>query len=437
MTGTRISSRAVAVTPPALPDPTRGSALISPWLFGLLIAAVVLAVVTWILLEVRRVRRSRRGHHTAGWVAGLSARIGATLLVLLLVGVTVLDGVNRHYQYIPTFSALFGRVSRDLVHHPVTQAVATPRAAVPAQTASGVAAEITTTTTAPLPPMPSHGVVEEQQVGGITSGIAPRRTFVYLPKQYFDPHDRYRRFPVLYLLHGSPGVSADWLRGAFVDQAMDYLIDTGAVRPFIVVLPDVNGGYARDTECQNIVGGPQTETYLAQDMVNWTDLRYRTIADRGSRAIGGLSTGGYCGFNLVLKHLDRFSAIVSHSGTFGPVESHYSGTLWGHNPALRSANTPKDYLPSLPIPGPIGIYADAGKGDGESIANAREARRAFTQRGITITYNEVSGEGHSFSGWRRNLALSLPWVSSWFAAHPPPVNPDAAFEAPASGTGLQ
>ena len=358
------------------------------------------------------------------------------MLVILLVVTTVLDGVNRHYQYVPTFSALSGRVSRDLVEHPRLQ----PRAVKPAphQTAAGAGvAAVVATTTAPLPPMPPHGVVEEQHVGGAASGIGPRRTFVYLPKEYFDPHDPTRRFPVLYLLHGSPGVSADWLRGAFVDLAMDYLIQTGAVRPFIVVLPDVNGGYSRDTECQNIVDGPQTETYLATDVVDWTDSHYRTIDDRGSRAIGGLSTGGYCAFNVVLKHLDRFSAIVSHSGSFGPVESRYSGTLWGHDPSLRNANTPKDYLPTLPIPSPLGVYADAGKGDGESIGAAREVQQAFAKRNIGITYNQVAGEGHSFAGWRKNLALSLPWVSTWFAGHPPPMNPDAASGTTAPGTGLQ
>lgn len=423
----------MAVTPPKLPDPTRGSVLISTWLFGFLIATVVIAVVVWAVLEVRRVRRRRGGRPTSGRLAGLVARIGGTVLVILLVVTTVLDGVNRHYQYVPTFSVLFGRVSRDLVEHPRSQA----RAAKPAPPQTAAGAAVVATTMAPLPPMPPHGVVEEQQVGGAASGIGPRRTFVYLPKEYFDPHDPTRRFPVLYLLHGSPGVSADWLRGAFVDQAMDYLIQTGAVRPFIVVLPDVNGGYSRDTECQNIVGGPQTETYLATDVVDWTDSHYRTVDDRGSRAIGGLSTGGYCAFNVVLKHLDRFSAIVSHSGTFGPVESRYSGTLWGHDPSLRNANTPKDYLPTLPIPGPLGVYADAGKGDGESIGAAREVQQAFAKRNIEITYNQVAGEGHSFAGWRKNLALSLPWVSTWFAGHPPPVNPDAAYGTTAPGTGLQ
>ncbi len=424
----------MAVIPPKLPDPTHGSVLISTWLFGLLIVAVVLVAVAWIGIEVRRVRRARRcreGRRGSGRLARVGARVGAAALVILLVVTTVLDGINRHYQYIPTFAALFGHVSRDLVEHPPTQvAVAHPSPRRRATTAEAVV----TTTTAALPPMPPHGVVEEQQVGGTTSGIGPRRTFVYLPRQYFDPHDPTRRFPVLYLLHGSPGVSADWLRGAFVDQAMDYLVQTGAVQPFIVVLPDVNGGYARDTECQNVVGGPQTETYLVSDIVDWTDTRYRTIADRGSRAIGGLSTGGYCAFNLVLKHLDRFSAIVSHSGTFGPVESRYSGTLWAHDAALRNANTPQDYLPSLAIPGPLGVYADAGRGDRESIGAAREAQQAFARRKIPVTFNLVQGEGHSFAGWRRNLALSLPWVSAWFSSHPPPAVPTAPVRA---GSGLQ
>ena len=62
---------------------------------------------------------------------------------------------------------------------------------------------------------------------------------------YFDGSQRTRSFPVLYLIHGSPGTSVDWLRGGYVDRTMDELLRRGAIDPFIVVLPDVNGGYFR------------------------------------------------------------------------------------------------------------------------------------------------------------------------------------------------
>jgi len=124
----------------------------------------------------------------------------------------------------------------------------------------------------------------------------------------------------------------------------------------------------------------------------------------------------------VLRHQDRFSAIVSHSGTLAPVESAYSGTLWGGNKQLRAENSPRAYLPTIPITTPLGVYLDAGASDRESIRAGREAERLFRARSVPVTFNVVKGEGHTFAAWRENLALSLPWVSEWFKAHAPPAD---------------
>ena len=36
---------------------------------------------------------------------------------------------------------------------------------------------------------------------------------------------------------------------------------------------------------------------------------------------------------------------------------------------------------------------------------------------MAATLNIVPGESHNFVAWRKNLSLSLPWVSRWFVAH--------------------
>src|SRR5438094_5650305 len=41
---------------------------------------------------------------------------------------------------------------------------------------------------------------------------------LYLPPGYDDPANRSRRYPVLYLLHGSPGRPDDWIQGMHVAQ---------------------------------------------------------------------------------------------------------------------------------------------------------------------------------------------------------------------------
>jgi enterochelin esterase-like enzyme len=368
--------------------------LVSLWFFVLLVGVAGLALAGFAALEWRRRARRRAGAHIAhGWRLALY-RSGGVGLCLALAAASTAEGFNRHYSYIPTFAALFGYVSPDLVHRP----------------SAG---------TTPPPPdqkPPDHGVVEEISVPGPAAGFEGRRTFVYLPPAYFDGSTPTRRFPVLYLIHGSPGTSVDWLRGGYVDRTMDELLRRAVIDPFIVVLPDVNGGYFRDVECEDVPRGPKAQTYLATDMVGYVDSHYRTLPNRAARAIGGLSTGGYCGLNLTFRHQDVFSAAVSHSGYGKPDRNLYTGDLFGGDKVLEEANTPNYYLPTIPLQLPIGVYLDAGQDDGDSRRGNALLFRMLEPRGVAVTMNIVQGESHTFVAWRRNLLLSLPWLSKWFAA---------------------
>lgn len=363
--------------------------LLSLWfLVVLVVAAVVCAAIALALWrQLRVVPRTKELMAVQACSCVLAVALGA------LAG---LDGVNRHFSYIPSVAALFGDVSRDLRPH--------------AFAASAVAQ---------APPAderpPDHGVVEKVEVAGPQSGIGPRDTYVYLPPAYFDGRQPNRRFPVLYLIHGSPGTSVDWLRGGYVDRSMDELLSHNAIDPFIVVLPDVNGGYGRDVECQDVVGGPQAQTYLVHDVVSFVDNRYRTIADPTARAIGGLSTGGYCGINLTLRHQDVFSAAVSESGYGRPDNNRYTGDLFGGSRQLARQNTPDAYVPTIPLTRALGIYLDAGSADTEARTDSTRLYGMLKARGVDVTLNIVRGESHDFVAFRRDLRLALPWVSHWFA----------------------
>src|SRR5205807_614930 len=120
-------------------------------------------------------------------------------------------GLNQHYQYIPSFAALAGDVSPDLVTGPGIYGGS--HAARVGDHTGPKDVDRRGSTTRPLSPLPTHGTVVKVRVGGTISGIAPRDTYVYLPPQYFDAGHPDMRFPVLYLLHGSPGIAVDWLRG--------------------------------------------------------------------------------------------------------------------------------------------------------------------------------------------------------------------------------
>jgi enterochelin esterase-like enzyme len=67
-------------------------------------------------------------------------------------------------------------------------------------------------------------------------GGATERALVYLPSAY--RRDRTRHFPVIYLLHGTPGdPRTAFVNSLHVGPRMDSLIATGKIQPMIVVMP--------------------------------------------------------------------------------------------------------------------------------------------------------------------------------------------------------
>jgi enterochelin esterase-like enzyme len=382
--------------------------LLAWWFLALLIGAAGAIPVAGTACAVRRRHHRRAGLAVAhGWRLGLrrAALVFGTVTFTLAA---ILAAVNDHYSYIPSFHALFGDVSPDLVAHPIAARSArrhSTSAVVPVATNTAHPAKATV-----------HGVVEKVSVGGPNSGVGARDTYVYLPPEYFDAARANERFPVLYLIHGSPGVSVDWIRAGWLDRSLDDLLSKHEVAPFIVVMPDANGGFRRDTECQDIPGGPRTQTYLVTDVVNYVDANYRTIPDRRARVMGGLSTGGYCAINLVLRHQDVFSGLVSHSGYDRPDHNLYTGELFGGDRGEERANTPGEYLPTVPLTTPLGVYVDVGASDKQSRNESIDLTRVFEQRRIPVTFHDFADEAHNWSVWRRNLYSSLPWVSAWFVS---------------------
>lgn len=124
------------------------------------------------------------------------------------------------------------------------------------------------------------------------------RTYGLLLPPDYERSDR--RYPVLYLLHGSGQQHATWGRRTLLDR-------TTAT---IVVMPDMD-------RTRYVVGGgrvdPQAEAFIAQELLDEIDARYRTIASRDGRAIAGLSIGGFGAMLLGLRHADRYSAIGAFS----------------------------------------------------------------------------------------------------------------------------
>ena len=226
-------------------------------------------------------------------------------------------------------------------------------------------------------------------------GITDTQAWVYTPPGYAE-HPQ-RRYPVAYLLHGTPGHAADWFAAGGVAHQVDVLIAAHLVRPMIVVAPDTNGAGLRDSECLDVEGGrgPQVETYLERVVVPYVDHRYRTLADRQDRAIGGMSSGGYCALDQGLRHLDVYGSIIALE-PYGDPGSGGRAALPGDEAAFV-AHSPSRYVPTMTFPHPVSVFVD--EGSRASVADAAGADLLVAElraRGQHVVTRTEVGHGHSW-----------------------------------------
>lgn len=143
-------------------------------------------------------------------------------------------------------------------------------------------------------------------------GGYPDPVDVVLPPGYASHPGR--RYPVLYLLEGSPGDPSNFLTVGEVGAAEAELVAADRMRPLILVVPAGGRSFFADEEWVNgIQPGNDWETFVASDLVNAIDARYRTIASGAWRGLVGLSEGGYGAMNIGLHHPGEFRLLESWS----------------------------------------------------------------------------------------------------------------------------
>jgi S-formylglutathione hydrolase FrmB len=133
-----------------------------------------------------------------------------------------------------------------------------------------------------------------------------------LVPQHYDPRAS-RRYPALYLFHGTSGRASDWVQSGGAEATTERL-------PLITVMPDAGfdgdgGGWFTDwVDTKTALGPSKWETFHITDVVPWVDANLRTIANRNGRAIAGLSQGGFGSTSYAARHPDMFCSVASFSG---------------------------------------------------------------------------------------------------------------------------
>lgn len=274
---------------------------------------------------------------------------------------------------------------------------------------------------------------------------------ILVPDDYdADPKKRY---PVLYLFHGTSGRASDWVM-------FGHAVETTAGLPLIVVMPDAGfdgdgGGWFTDWWNGGAGGRPMWETYHVGELVPWIDDNLRTIAARRGRAIAGLSQGGFGSLSYAARHPELFTSAAAFSGgcvidgdpeaisistfiiqyttttldgvadpdaIFGPRatqelnwKAHDPGTLVENVRGMQIALWTGNGTPGPLDPDPV----DPGAASIEQITFGATMRfdHDLTAAGIKHAYHDYGGGTHIFAYWARDLSEYVPTLMRRFR-HP-------------------
>jgi putative tributyrin esterase len=249
-----------------------------------------------------------------------------------------------------------------------------------------------------------HGRQETISVVSPALGGRSQQVIVYLPPGY--DANRVQRYPAMYLLHGFPGRPLAFLETVRMGVWVDTLVAQHRIGGLILVMPFGSTGTFEDKEWANGIGrGQSWESFVAHDVVQAIDARYRTIASGAARAIAGLSEGGYGALNIALHHPGEFTVVESWSGY---MRADNLPAIFGSRPALLAYNSPAQYLPRVAATlRRNGTYVWFYTGSRDVLLAQNRSFAAELERYRIAHRFFVDPGGHTWRIWRGNARAAL------------------------------
>lgn len=345
-------------------------------------------------------------------------------VLLAMTGAAALQ-VNRLTATYPTWASLLSRSTGGDQPETVDQPTNGSQPSIGAEpTASAGSTAPAVPDSTPRPP--GNGRMVRFAVAGRASGLSMPMT-VYLPSAYFTPQGGTLRFPVIEALHGYPGTPETWFRRMDVKRILDREIAAGRMAPTVVLFPYQTPDRLLDTECTNLTGGPQAETYLTVDVPRWAGEHLRVRTDRAGWALIGYSAGAFCAMNLALRHPDRYIAGASLSGYADP------GIKVGDG-SEKTTNNIVWRLTHRPPP-PVSLYIAWAAND-PVVRRASQRIVPLAKPPLAVTTATVPHGGHTTAAWQKMEAPAFDWLSARLArAEPTAVRSRPAGAAAGAGSG--
>ncbi|WP_333768695.1 alpha/beta hydrolase [Streptomyces sp. IBSBF 2435] len=358
-----------------------------------LLAAALLALALFVLTVWLWPRLAKRGP------LAVLARIGVLLGTQLALIAALALTANSSFGFYASWADLFGRNTTPGV-------VVDHAAGSPTEGALQVLGTLHVNVAGGTVPR-IGGQIQKVAVGGGPSGISTT-AYVYLPPEYFK--DALSRFPVAVVLTGYPGTAEALYRKLKYPAIAAGQVQHKAARPMILVMMRPTVAPPRDTECTDVPGGPQTETFFSTDLPKALEARYRVGADAASWGIIGDSTGGYCALKLALRNPGAYSTAVGLSADYGAPEDATTGDLYGGSAARRRENDLMWRLGHLPHPAVNLLVTSSRQGE----HNYRDTLRFISLAGGPTKVSSIilPVGGHNFTTWSREIPPALEWLSA-------------------------
>jgi S-formylglutathione hydrolase len=143
------------------------------------------------------------------------------------------------------------------------------------------------------------------------------------------------KLPVVYLLHGSGGSYRNWSNYSDVAH---YAGPGGSSAGLVLVMPEGDSSYY-----MNAVGKPEDKygDYLTHDLIVDVEARFPAAQDRASRAVVGVSMGGFAAVKLALSRPELFFFAGAISPAIDVPSRRFSLRRWGQGVRFRSIFGPE------------------------------------------------------------------------------------------------
>ena len=211
-----------------------------------------------------------------------------------------------------------------------------------------------------------------------------RHVNVYVPASY--EKNTKKKYPVLYILHGSGEDESGWINQGHIDFILDNMIAKGEAVEMIVVI--LSGDLKTTPEHRTFPGKTVTDVYI-NETIPFIDANFRTYADKNHRAMAGLSRGGMQTTNTVLPNLDKFAYMATLSGLFSITNENIDTVSGGVFKDPVAFNKQIKFF-----------HVSWGTAEGDGNKNGAAALQA---KGINVKTYVSDGTAHEWLTWRRGF----------------------------------